>query len=278
MSRMNAWRPFSLLLVKMASPLSAPAQDQPIVPVDTMIDVGGHRLHFKVWERQSPVTLLFEHGGAANLASWDSIPDIAARRFPVRVVAYDRAGLGSSETGPVDLTPVQEIDQLRRALAVLGGHRVVIVGHSFGGLLALYHAFRHQDSVAGLVLVDPMNVPFIRVMSLDWLNRTAPDIPNPATPRETTIVRMKRTMADLVARVEPATREAGQPMVVISSGLPWWYDKAADEPWRQSHRDFVAAHPGRQLMVATRSTHGIPRTEPGLVIEAIGRILSLVDP
>jgi pimeloyl-ACP methyl ester carboxylesterase len=265
----------SSMLAGCAGASMRPAQPQSTVPIDTMIDVGGHRLHFRVWQRRSDVTLVFENGGGANVSAWGRVPAMAAARFPLRIVGYDRAGLGSSEVGPFDLTPPQEIQQLARGLDRLRADRIVLIGHSYGGLLALYHAFRSPERVAGLILVDPMNPVFIQRMTLDWLNRTVPDVPHPASPRDTVINRMKRTIADLVARTEPATLAMRVPTVVISAGLPFWNDAAADRAWRESHQAFTAAAPGRHLVVATRSTHGIPETEPELIIQAIEQVLSL---
>jgi pimeloyl-ACP methyl ester carboxylesterase len=273
----NVFPFLSVLLIACAPPVFASFQDNSTAPADTLINVGGHRLHFKVWDRKSDLTLVFENGGGSDLQTWDSVPAMAAHMFPVRVIAYDRAGLGTSELGPADLSPAREIEQLRLGLSRLGADRIIVIGHSFGGLLALYHGFLHPDSVAGLVLVDPMNVPFIRSMTLDWLMRTVPDIADPTTPRDIAIMRMKRMMPDLVDRVEPAMLATHLPVVVISSGLPWWNDPTADQAWRESHRTFVSAAPGRELVVATRSTHRIAATEPGLILQAIGQLLTLVD-
>jgi pimeloyl-ACP methyl ester carboxylesterase len=244
--------------------------------VDTLMDVGGHRLHFKVWPNRSRLTLVFEAGGAAALTSWASVPDTAARQLGLRVVAYDRAGLGSSETGPMDLVPEQESQDLRRSLDRLGANRVVLIGHSYGGLLSVLHALRAPDRVAGLVLVDPMNTDFIQRVTLTWLNTTAPDIANPASPVDTVIVRMKRTIAGLVAAAEPGLASLEMPMVVLTAGVPWWGNAERDAAWRASHETIAGMKANRRLLVATQSRHGIPSTEPGRVIDAIRLLLTLI--
>jgi len=244
--------------------------------VDTLVDVGGHRLHFKVWPNRSRLTLVFEAGGGAALTSWASVPDTAARQLGLRVVAYDRAGLGSSETGPMDLVPEQESQDLRRSLDRIGANRVVLIGHSYGGLLSILHAIRAPDRVAGLVLVDPMNTDFIQRVTLAWLNTTAPDIANPASPVDTVIVRMKRTIAGLVAAAEPGLAGLEMPMVVLTAGVPWWGNAERDAAWRASHETIAGMKANRRLLVATQSRHGIPGTEPGRVIDAIRLLLTLI--
>lgn len=69
-----------------------------------------------------------------------------------RVIAFDRAGLGASDPAPV-ATVAGQIEDLIALLGELGPS--VVVGHSWGGLLAQLVAFRSPALVAGLVLVDP---------------------------------------------------------------------------------------------------------------------------
>ncbi|WP_460933603.1 alpha/beta fold hydrolase [Phycicoccus ginsengisoli] len=69
-----------------------------------------------------------------------------------RVIAFDRAGLGASDPATT-LTIETEIDDLTAVLTEVG--TAVLVGHSWGGLLAQLVAFAHPEMVAGLVLIDP---------------------------------------------------------------------------------------------------------------------------
>ena len=66
---------------------------------DTLIDVGGHRLHFKVWQNPGSYTLVFESGGGAAIPSWESVPTSlpstsACGSSPMIAPDWDRARLG----------------------------------------------------------------------------------------------------------------------------------------------------------------------------------------
>ncbi|MHB1327267.1 MAG: alpha/beta fold hydrolase [Gemmatimonadales bacterium] len=263
-----------LSLVSCSAPClgSFTAQDQ---PADTMISVGHHRLHFRTWGGPSDLAVVFEAGGGSDIGGWHSVPALLAAKGGIRVVAYDRAGMGQSELGPRTLTPFAEIRHLGEALKVLGIKRAILVGHSYGGMLSLLHAAQAPERIVGLVLVDPMNPIFIEAVTMAWLSTTVPDIADPKTPREVTVIRMKETMpafADSASRALAAVRA---PTIVITAGILWFGRAAIDSAWRQSHES-LARGANRELVVATQSKHGIPESEPDLIVSAIERMLSRV--
>ncbi|HMA35915.1 MAG TPA: alpha/beta fold hydrolase [Chloroflexia bacterium] len=79
---------------------------------------------------------------------------------PVQLIYYDQLGQGRS-TRPPDFSTVgnaswvAEIEALR---AYLGYERMILFGHSYGGLLAQDYALRHGDRLAGLILCDTIPV------------------------------------------------------------------------------------------------------------------------
>lgn len=118
------------------------------------IHVGTHRLHAQLSENPGP-TVLFEAGIGSSSVSWalvrQQLSGIA------RVCAYDRAGLGWSDAARTPRTLENILSDLR-ALATHSeiSRPIVLVGHSFGGLVALEYACRYREELAGLVLVDPL--------------------------------------------------------------------------------------------------------------------------
>ncbi len=137
--------------------IGAAADRRRFPPPGRLVDVGGHRLHILVSGEEhaaSGPTVILESGVAAASPSWRVVQAELAKF--ARVASYDRAGLAWSDPGPRPRTPERILGDLR---ALLERARIpppyVLVGHSFGGLLAQLFAARHAADVAGLVLLDP---------------------------------------------------------------------------------------------------------------------------
>jgi pimeloyl-ACP methyl ester carboxylesterase len=118
-----------------------------------LIDAGGHRLHVTCAGVGSPAVIFDAALGASSL-SWCHVQPAIGRL--TTSCAYDRAGLGRSEPGPLPRTAGRIACELRdvlRASSVPPPY--VLVGHSFGALVVRIIAARHANDIAGIVLVDP---------------------------------------------------------------------------------------------------------------------------
>ena len=118
-----------------------------------MHDVGGHRLHLVSSGSGRPTVVLEAALGGSSI-SWALVqPAIASL---TRVCAYDRAGFGWSDAGPMPRTAGRVADELYTLLERGGvDPPFVLVGHSFGGLVMRIFAARYRSKTTGLVLVDP---------------------------------------------------------------------------------------------------------------------------
>jgi pimeloyl-ACP methyl ester carboxylesterase len=125
-------------------------------PPGQMVDVGGYRMHIHLHGPNAGdgrPTVVLESGDGEPGLSWGRIPQEVAKFAPV--CAYDRAGLGWSESSPWPRTLANIVEELRTLLGRAGvSPPYVLVGHSMGGLYMQYFAHRHPEEVAGMVLVD----------------------------------------------------------------------------------------------------------------------------
>lgn len=123
-------------------------------PPGALVPAGGANLHLWRLGRSGPSVLL-ESGIAASCLNWRLVHEVLAAH--ACVYAYDRAGFGWSPAVPrprTIATLVAETNALLEAARV--PLPVLLVGHSFGGLLVQHFAARFPEKVAGIVLVDPL--------------------------------------------------------------------------------------------------------------------------
>ncbi|QYK40017.1 MAG: alpha/beta hydrolase [Paracoccaceae bacterium] len=126
-------------------------------PTGRLIDVAGRKVHAQT-EGQGPDVVLI-HGASGNLRDFTfSFMRRLTGRY--RVTAFDRPGLGwSDDLGEAGLSPVAQADHLRAAAAVLGLRRPVVLGHSYGGAVAMAWALR-DPSVRGVVALSGATMPW----------------------------------------------------------------------------------------------------------------------
>ena len=115
------------------------------------VDGSGARIYYKTLGRGVPLLLL--HGGPGADHS-DFLPALRPLARRCRLVLIDERGSGRSERleDPKGYTlnhMVQDVECVRRHLKL---PQLVVLGHSFGGILAQAYATRHPDRILGLVL------------------------------------------------------------------------------------------------------------------------------
>lgn len=117
-------------------------------PTGSFVRVNGLRIHYL--ERpgsDTPVVLI--HGLPGTAEDFNAVTPLLAGH---RTIAFDRPGFGYSSGGYVKFDrQIATLDALLRTLHV---SKPILVGHSYGGTLALAFAERHPAEVGGLVLVD----------------------------------------------------------------------------------------------------------------------------
>lgn len=123
-----------------------------LTPPGRLYDVNGHKIHMFCVGQGAP-TVILEAGLGGFSLEWLSVQQKLAGS--ARVCAYDRAGYGWSQLGPLPRTTDVIIDELHQLTRVARLQPpFVLVGHSFGGYVVQAFARRWPELTAGIVLVD----------------------------------------------------------------------------------------------------------------------------
>src|SRR3954447_2358964 len=109
---------------------------------------GHRRAYVKVGE--GPALLLL-HGLGCDHTTWEPVIDSLARRYTV--IAPDLLGHGLSDKPRADYSVGGYANGMRDLLTVLGIDRVTVLGHSFGGGVAMQFAYQFPERTERLILV-----------------------------------------------------------------------------------------------------------------------------
>lgn len=227
---------------------------------------------------QGSTTVVFESGFGQGAEAWQ---DVIAELGPqCRCIAYARAGVGKSGTDGKPKTIDAHVQDLAAVIASLAPDtKVVLVGHSYGGLVATTYARKHPDRLQGLVLVDPATLAQRHAFKAADRKRVEADdaallgmLPPKMAEDYKALVAQLDSEAALEAQAEPdvpvalltATQVATEPFVFEETAQ----GKAL---WKRQHAALFAGYSrGTHRYFATG--HNIHREEPKAVAEAVRAI------
>lgn len=284
-----------------SQPSTAPAAFvRPQAP-GRLIDVGGRRLHILSKGAAAGPTVILEAGLSQYTAnSTYALAQDAIAPF-ARVCSYDRAGLGWSKPAPEGWTQAgmaADLHALLKAAEEPGPY--VIVAHSLGGLLARTYARTYPDEVAGLILLDATSdedfgelaaARATTVPQLDAAIRsskpgvpvigmpvgTSPEVVMAFTPE---ILRGVKVEFEALDRLPAEMKRPGGfgdlgdlPLIVVRRGKTEQPPSQEDVRHQLVQENMAGLSTNSALTVAQNSGHTIPLDEPGVVADAVRRML-----
>ncbi|HEX6429935.1 MAG TPA: alpha/beta fold hydrolase [Niastella sp.] len=241
--------------------------------IDTLIDVGGYRLHFHIIKGKG-MPILFEAGSGADVSMWDIMLKPLADITHATLITYDRAGFGKSEldtmNDDVDKHGILHgIEGLETGLKKLGyGGNIIQVASSFGGFCATLYASRHPATVKAAVLIDANHICwFIDAFvesEMKERKKNSASIKNQNLAYYYQALNLQNTVELMRKTPFPATI----PVIDLVSEFNF-PDSVSAARWKVCHRQFADAQPNREGITAYRCRHVIFNDNPSLVINAI---------
>lgn len=140
----NFMKSFGVLALLLAGSLSLPLAAMEVNGLELQVEVSG----------SGNTVLLFESGFGMGPQVWQQV--VAGLPAGVVAVRYARAGVGKS----AERRQPSGISQHLADLATLAAHfgtnkQLILVGHSYGGLLVSEYARQHASRLHGVLLIDP---------------------------------------------------------------------------------------------------------------------------
>ena len=138
----------------------------------SICEVEGHRIAYVEAGEGPPVLLI--HGALTNLDDMVLGPFQALART-YRVLAFDRPGHGqSSRLRLADASPLRQAALIHAAARQLGVADAIVVGHSFGGGVALAYAMLFPEDTKGVLALAPIVWPEPRLELAAFGGRATP--------------------------------------------------------------------------------------------------------
>ncbi len=238
--------------------------------LDTLIDVGGYKLHFNIL-KGTGTPILFESGSRAWSTDWDTVLPSIYKVIGTTLITYDRAGFGKSEINTKDTSSLNHgiengISELEIALEKLGYKGdIILVCHSYGGFYTTLFAARNPDKVKYVVRLDANLVAAYTDDNLQKYHSFKAE-------RSTGLGMYYETInfQNTVKLMRKTGFPANVPVIDIIAGIPYHNkSKQQIDEFEKAHVDFVNDKPNRQLIRAGGSQHDIKYDNPGLVISSV---------
>lgn len=143
-----------LFLTILMACAGAGTHSEHVGPRESRIAVQGARLYCREVGSGAPMIVL--HGGPDFDISY-LLPELDRLSDKFHLIYYDQRGRGRSadHVKPEDVTLKSELADLDEVREHFHLDKVVLLGHSWGAVLALEYALRHPERVSRLVLMDP---------------------------------------------------------------------------------------------------------------------------
>ncbi len=116
------------------------------------LEINGRMIRY--YQTGNGENVFFIHGQVGSLEDWEKLYPLLKDKY--RVTAIDRPGMGFSDMKNNDYTIERNAEIVREIIKKLELKNVVIVGHSYGGAIALRMAIDYDKNIKGYVLLAPI--------------------------------------------------------------------------------------------------------------------------
>jgi len=263
---------------------------------DRLIKIGYHKLFISIKGSQAAkFTVVFESGAGGSSRDWSKV--ISILPLGVRTIAYDRAGAGKSEKGPLPQTMAQnvfELHELLKAVKIKGS--IILVGQSIGGLIVRLYTEQYGKDVAGLVLADPTHESSVlgSMKYGGWvcLREKAVGKPIPKPQVKDSISSGYDSTADYIAEefqnkylssIKNPQELGSRPLIILGAGIRQQPPGTPDEQWKELRnerdkqvQDLTILSNNSKFILDPKSSHSIQNDNPEIVAKSIQLVINSI--
>ena len=238
--------------------------------IDTLIDVGGHKLHFNI-TMGSGTPILFEAGNGDDGSVWQPILADIHKQINATLITYDRAGLGKSEIDTSRISILNEIKALEVGLKRLGYSKsIFVVSHSFGSYYSTLYVRRNREKVKGVVFIDVLTPCY-------FTKQRAKDTKESISKDDWVIIKKEaiglyyvlKNLESIYEYTKDKQLPSNIPTTIIGADIPPPIVKENErDEWKTCLKSFGEL-PNHSYILAKNSGHKVWKDNPRLVMNEI---------
>lgn len=239
---------------------------------DTLVDIGGYKMHFKILKGEG-TPILFEAGAGNDASIWDNILEKIHKVTGTTLITYDRSGFGQSELNPTlkkdsDFGIENGIKELETGLSKLSyDSDIILVSHSYGGLYNLLYTLKHPKKVKSVVLIDA-------VLSNYWneelLTIRDMHVDISAIPKPSGDYYMNFNFNEIMRYVRNMEFPENTPVTnVFPENSSLGFPEPLANRWKKLHEDLGNLNENINNLIARGSGHAVFQDNPALIINTI---------
>ena len=218
--------------------------------------------------------MVFENGLGNTHEVWQDQRILKRLSVSADILLYDRAGYGGSESSTIPRGISQLGDELSQVIdQVADGRKVVLVGHSLGGMIIRDYAIKNPEKTAAILFVDSSHEIYNK-----FTQEEEDDIYEKVNASMGEFFGGTMEARELREDVEYMSGLPNLPDVpiiaVISMRLEPGQDQANKQLWYDSKEAMREGVSDFTHITTTKSGHWIMLDEPDLVVDNIEVLLS----
>ncbi|TKK65248.1 alpha/beta hydrolase [Ilyomonas limi] len=261
-----------------------------------LVKIGNHKLFISIkGSSDAKFTVVFESGAGGSSQDWTQV--ISLLPPEIRTVAYDRAGVGKSEKGPLPQTMAQNVFELHELLqkAEIKGS-IILVGQSLGGLIVRLYTEQYGKDIAGLVLVDPTHESSVlgSMKYGGWVRLREkavgksipkPQVRNSISPGyDSTADYMAEEFQNMYLSSIKNPQELGsRPLIILGAGIRQQPPGTPDEQWKELRnerdkqiQDLTILSNNSKFILDPKSSHAIQNDNPEIIAKSIQMVINSI--
>ncbi len=263
----------TLALLALLHPSCKKSDDTQLNWSETKINLPTHQLTAYTIMKNSEYLIVFETGLGNDHSVWNKKNLSVQISGLSDVLLYDRAGYGKSGKGPGPRNIENICAELEAVInTFLNGRKVILVGHSLGGMIIRDYAIKNPDKTAAILFVDPSHEYFNQpnqdiedMVYHDFHQTYGPDFGGTMEAHE--LIEDSDYMATLADLIDV-------PVIVLTSMKSDEYNSEEDkQKWFDAHELLKNGVSDFTHITTSSSGHYIMIDEPNLVINNIKTLL-----